>query len=1244
MKNFKNKQLTTQEQLNIELAYSKIHLETAINPDHPLYSKKQEEFAQYFKKESKITKALLEKLITEDPSTPLSTLNTMEDLHLFYKCFLVQAFVIQCAFHNVTHMQDLYFRYLMLAWRTAIKSITYIQYFFEHPLTFTEHQQAFEYAEHYMEFIHAHQEQFNVFLKQVKKIKKEKDTTIEPNNYIFSEEKFFTYCDNMVEMEIAYAKILCLNQDSKELEKQIVYFKKHVAFIQSITTPSRAALSDIESRLPEIKSSPLLPILDFLYNNARDLITYLALFKESENSEQHDYPFEEAEHIKKDLEASQKNITISSDVNITAEHIQNTFTLIRSLKPSKGFTLNKELLDLTAQLLLTWKFQFLAQDDDIIRLRIYDIFGNLSKNCLNLSRSIEVKMLEAIAIEIANAVMPLRPIANSKQYREITEKYKPYLQNEKYVNSIYKHCSSSVAKSNLRLQPEVQQNAIRVLHFLEDQLTPFIKSPEENTTHFLVGIILMSSSSILQSLSYKHIPHYSYLPYIKTLIDYHHIVQKHKPTLKMTSDLALDICTFEVMFSETFISLKRESEMSPYIHKLINNIQELKILNPKKCGVLEKKLCILAKHNHHKNADIIHALDNFQCVFNEVEEALLKKINNKAISIASHPVSDNLLQTLPLINDEYTIPRTIERTSTFFAAGILARSNFTSVLVHLKNTIDTLEAWMQYFFKPTPTLSESIIWETTKAIMQDCMALHKKVASHLPQDDIIILTQKMQTITLDNDKHILEVKDKPHIQCTEKTSQKTKHITASASTVTTHTTVSVKKTTKPTEKKALTESEKRKLAQEAKENTQKRKAAKAQKALEIKKLAEEKRIAKEQQVLRQQQKMEQRRKINKKNKKIQAYTTEYMIDIPEALQQWIQSIKNTFPETYITGGYVRDKFISKYANDHLPANYTIEPNDADLYIQGDPKKLLKLIPDLKVLKELILNNGVKLRRFKACIAGLDIDIMCAHISLKKFLQGFDYTLNAISCTEHGVVLDPLHYVSDLLKPSWKTIDPLETVFTKQPTMIFRGIRISHHLMVPLPDDIVLAMQQQASSICHMNFNIYLCNLAKIFLRGKAITNLTALRKYALLDAIIPFLKEKLLSDDDYAQYGTYCQELLSPIDQLTAEERYQQYSPLLILAHLLRPWESELHHFVDSFSTLTEEERIQNTNNFITVFKHLNEKQIMHKNYTTSHIRGFQKPITPLYQMQVNHFANSANGNPFTSMLTEYHKIKNRFK
>lgn len=426
-------------------------------------------------------------------------------------------------------------------------------------------------------------------------------------------------------------------------------------------------------------------------------------------------------------------------------------------------------------------------------------------------------------------------------------------------------------------------------------------------------------------------------------------------------------------------------------------------------------------------------------------------------------------------------------------------------------------------------------------------------------------------------------------------------------------------------RKAIEEQRKREEQRkiEAERKAEKKRIAEEKRKIEAERIAEEERIAEALRVAEEERKAEEQR-IFKEYK-----ITEYKISLPEVVCELISKIRlaaekitnlenKNNAQGHVVGGYVRDKFIN------MTKNSTIKPNDIDIFVNCTVEFLQSAIPyTLTPEKSLTRKNGDVIHRFSLKIADYDIDFMCCYISLESYLNGFDFTLNAIACTEHGQIIASPNVIKDFNLGIWQTIAPIDSAFTDDPQRILRVIRLNNHVHLTISQEMIRAIQQQASTIRNMIFGIYISDFEKLFLRGKAVQNLDGFINNKLLTALIPFLEKKLTNEKEFEQYYAYCKKVLTPIDRLSPEERLKEYDRMVVLALLLRPYESELvlldenerHPFFDDFTDLDLEENKSNKRMYR--IKMQKSFELLHQREKVTHVTNITH-ITNVTNISIN--------------------------
>ena len=136
-------------------------------------------------------------------------------------------------------------------------------------------------------------------------------------------------------------------------------------------------------------------------------------------------------------------------------------------------------------------------------------------------------------------------------------------------------------------------------------------------------------------------------------------------------------------------------------------------------------------------------------------------------------------------------------------------------------------------------------------------------------------------------------------------------------------------------------------------------------------------------------------------------------------------VKNLDPlETYIVGGYVRDKLMRR------------KPKDIDIVSKLSIQEISKKI----FLKPYIVNDRFKTARFYFKESFIDYNSI---EDFNKDLKRRDFTINSIACDLTGKIYDPLNGINDIENKIIRLSS--RTSLTDDPVRILRAFRLKHQL-------------------------------------------------------------------------------------------------------------------------------------------------------------------------------------------------------
>lgn len=132
-------------------------------------------------------------------------------------------------------------------------------------------------------------------------------------------------------------------------------------------------------------------------------------------------------------------------------------------------------------------------------------------------------------------------------------------------------------------------------------------------------------------------------------------------------------------------------------------------------------------------------------------------------------------------------------------------------------------------------------------------------------------------------------------------------------------------------------------------------------------------------------------------------------------------------ESYIVGGAVRDKFISKVAD------------DVDIATLASMKEIQSIFPRT-------IEVGIQHGTILVLIDRLPVQVSTFKgTSIEEDLAQRDFTINAMAENSEGEIIDPFQGVEDLKKQLIRTVDGSKRSFVEDPLRLLRALRFSLQL-------------------------------------------------------------------------------------------------------------------------------------------------------------------------------------------------------
>jgi poly(A) polymerase len=219
-------------------------------------------------------------------------------------------------------------------------------------------------------------------------------------------------------------------------------------------------------------------------------------------------------------------------------------------------------------------------------------------------------------------------------------------------------------------------------------------------------------------------------------------------------------------------------------------------------------------------------------------------------------------------------------------------------------------------------------------------------------------------------------------------------------------------------------------------------------------------------------------------------------------------------ETYLIGGFVRDKILGR------------ETMDADFVCSGDALELAKAVanqftplPKVDHFKNfgtahIKTNNGFDLEFVGARKESYDFNSRKPAVeagTIKDDQDRRDFTMNALAISlnknDHGKLIDPFNGVSDIENKIIRTpLDPLQT-FSDDPLRMMRAIRFATQLNFTIEEETWKGIATTAGRISIISQERITDELNKIIASPKPSVGFDLLYKSGLLEIIFPQMVE-----------------------------------------------------------------------------------------------------------------------------------------
>ena len=186
-------------------------------------------------------------------------------------------------------------------------------------------------------------------------------------------------------------------------------------------------------------------------------------------------------------------------------------------------------------------------------------------------------------------------------------------------------------------------------------------------------------------------------------------------------------------------------------------------------------------------------------------------------------------------------------------------------------------------------------------------------------------------------------------------------------------------------------------------------------------------------------------------------------------------------ESYIVGGYVRDKLIGR------------KSNDIDICTSATPKEIMEIFPNTSSpnygsINIIYKNTNFDITTFRKDIKYQDnrLPVKIKYIkSIKKDLLRRDFTINTICMNSNGEIVDFLRGQDDIKDKIIKSVGNAKEKFEEDSLRILRAVRFATILDFKLDDEIVDAIRECKHLLKNLSYYRKKEELDKIFASAKA---------------------------------------------------------------------------------------------------------------------------------------------------------------
>lgn len=215
-------------------------------------------------------------------------------------------------------------------------------------------------------------------------------------------------------------------------------------------------------------------------------------------------------------------------------------------------------------------------------------------------------------------------------------------------------------------------------------------------------------------------------------------------------------------------------------------------------------------------------------------------------------------------------------------------------------------------------------------------------------------------------------------------------------------------------------------------------------------------------------------------------------------------------ESYIVGGYVRDKLIGR------------ESNDIDICTSATPKQIMELFPNTSSpnygsINIVYKNTNFDITTFRRDIKYQDnrLPVEIKYIkSIKKDLLRRDFTINTFCITKDGKIKDYLNATPDLSNKIIKTVGNPKDRLKEDALRILRAIRFATILDFEIEEKTKHYLTEYAPLLKNLSYQRKKQELDKIFISNKKEKGIKFLTELGIAEHLdLPNLKDINPCDD-----------------------------------------------------------------------------------------------------------------------------------